>query len=121
MQTSNSLQNPVTLASIALAMKDIAPQNIQLIQYPSRFGSSNGVGGVLPIQDAANILFAAIKNDQPLRLSGTTGPGSVLDPNATAPPIDPSNGPIQEAVTLPGSITGQNSAQQTCSKGQTYR
>ncbi len=120
MQVSNSLRNPVTLASIAVAMKDIAPENIQLIQYPTRFGSSNGQGGVLPIQDAANVLLAAIKNDQPVKLSGTTGPGSSLDPNATAAPVDPSNAPIQGAVTLPGTITGQNSAQQTCSEGQTY-
>ncbi|MBX3090927.1 MAG: LCP family protein [Cryobacterium sp.] len=121
MQVSNSLRNPVTLASIAVAMKDIDPRNIQLIQYPSRFGSSNGQGGVLPIQDAANVLFAAIKNDQPVKLSGTTGPGSSLDPHATAAPVDPSNPPIQGAVKLPSVITGQNSAQQTCSKGQTYR
>ncbi|MBN9151339.1 MAG: LCP family protein [Micrococcales bacterium] len=121
MQVSNSLRNPVTLASIALAMKDIDPQNIQLVQYPSRFGSSEGLNGVLPIHDAANVLFAAINNDQPVQLSGTTGPGSTLDPNATAPPVDPSNAPPVEAVTLPGSITGQNSAQQTCSEGQDYR
>ncbi len=123
MEVSNSLQNPVTIASIALAMKDIAPQNIQLIQYPTRFGNSNGVGGVIPIQGDANVLFAAIKNDQPVQLSGSTGPGSALDPNATAAPVDPNAtaAPIQDAVTLPGTITGQNSAQQTCSKGQTYR
>lgn len=121
MQVSNSLRNPITIASIALALKDIDPRNIQLIQYPSRFGNSNGVGGVLPIQDAANVLFAAIKNDQPVQLSGTTGPGSGLDPNATPAPIDPSSAPLDNVVTLPGAITGQNSAQQTCSKGQTYR
>lgn len=121
METSNSLQNPLTLASIALALKDIAPQDIKLVQYPSRFGSTNGLNGVLPLQADANILFAAINNDQPVMLTGTTGPGSALDPNATLPPTDPSNAPIQEAVALPGSITGQNSAQQTCSKGQSYR
>ncbi|HET8985735.1 MAG TPA: LCP family protein, partial [Trueperaceae bacterium] len=121
MEVSNSLRNPITVASIALALKDIDPANLQLIQYPSRFGNSNGVGGVLPIQDAANVLFAAIKNDQPVRLSGSTGPGSGLDPNATAPPIDPSSSPLDNVVTLPSTITGQNSAQQTCSKGQTYR
>ncbi|MEO6941893.1 MAG: LCP family protein [Terrimesophilobacter sp.] len=121
MEVSNSLRNPLTMASIALALKDIPPQDIQLIQYPSRFGNSNGVSGVLPIQDAANILFAAIKNDQPVKLSGTTGPGSNFNPNASAPPIDSSAAPIQDAVTLPSTITGQNSAQETCSKGQTYK
>lgn len=123
MQVSTSLHNPLTLASIALALKNIAPENIQLVQYPTYFGNSNGVGGVLPyVQDAA-VLNNAIINDQPVKLSGTTGPGSEIDPNAPeapATPTDPSNAPLQEAVQLPGSITGQNSAQQTCSKGQTY-
>jgi LCP family protein required for cell wall assembly len=121
MQVSNSLRNPMTLASIALAMKDIPPQNIQLIQYPTVFGSVGGVGGVLPVKDAANVLFTAIRNDQPVKLSGTTGPGANLDPNATPAPTDPSSAPLQTAVTLPSTITGQSSAQQTCSKGQTYR
>ncbi len=130
MEVSNSLRNPLTLASIALALKDIPAENIQLIQYPTRFGNSNGVGGVLPIQDAANALFAAIASDLPVQLTGTTGPGSDLDPNATAPPVDPNASgspsdpatpPLANVVQLPSTITGQSSAQQTCSKGQTYR
>ena len=124
MQVSNSLKNPLTLASIALALKDIPPADITLVQYPTYFGNSNGVGGVLPYQQDAATLFAAINNDQPVRLSGTTGPGSELDANAIAPsgaPSDaPSNAPIQDSVELPSSITGQSSAQETCSKGQTY-
>lgn len=123
MQVSNSLNNPLTLASIALAMKNIAPENIQLIQYPTYFGSSNGVGGVLPYKEDAAVLFNAINNDVPVSLSGPTGPGSELDPNAPTEPTTPavpSNAPLQEAVQLPSSITGQNSSQQTCSKGQTY-
>ncbi len=123
MQVSNSLSNPLTLASIALALKNIAPQNIQLVQYPTYFGSSNGQGGVLPYKEDAATLFNAIINDQPVTVSGPTGPGSELDPNAPtepATPVDPTNAPLQEAVQLPSSITGQNSAQQTCSKGQTY-
>jgi hypothetical protein len=85
---------------------------------------------VLPIQDAANALFAAIASDLPVQLTGTTGPGSDLDPNATAPPVDPNASgspsdpatpPLANVVQLPSTITGQSSAQQTCSKGQTYR
>lgn len=121
MQVSNSLRNPITLASIALALKDIPADRIQLIQYPSRFGNSNGVGGVLPIQSAADALFSAIAADLPVQLSGSTGDGSQLDPNATAAPVDPDAPALPNAVVLPQTITGQNSAQQTCSKGQTYR
>lgn len=122
MQVSNSLRNPLTLASIALALKDIAPENIQLVQYPSYFGSNgNGAGGVLPYTQDAAELFAAINNDLPVKLTGPTGPGSELGADAPpAEPIDPANTPLQAAVELPSSITGQSSAQQTCSKGQSY-
>lgn len=120
MQVSNSLRNPLTLASIALALKDIAPENIQLVQYPSYFGSSAGRGGVLPYPHDAAQLFAAIINDQPVKLSGTTGPGSEVKADAPVVPSDPSNAPLQDYVELPSSITGQSSAQETCSKGQTY-
>lgn len=118
MELSTSLSNPQTLVAIALAMKNIAPENIQLLQYPSYFGSSNGVGGVLPYKEDAAKLFNAIINDIPVKPTGGTGPGAVVKPDAPAVPVDPSNAPIKEAVDLPGSITGQNSAQETCSNGQ---
>lgn len=121
MQVSNSLNNPLTLASIAIAMKNISPENIQLVQYPSHFGSSNGVGGVLPNQQDANVLFSAIINDLPVKLTGSTGPGSEVKTDAApVEPTDPANQPLQDYVELPSGITGQNSAQETCSKGQRY-
>lgn len=120
MQHSNSLNNPLTLASIALAMKDIAPENIQLVQYPTYFGNSNGVSGVLPYKNDAAQLFNAIINDLPVTLSGGTGPGAKPKDGVTPEPGDTSNQPLHDAVELPNSITGQNSAQETCSKGQTY-
>lgn len=120
MQVSTSLQNPLTLASIALALKDIPPENISLVQYPSYFGNSNGVGGVLPYRQDADALFSAIINDQPVHLSGSTGPGSELSANSPTAPVDPSTAPLTDSVELPSSITGQNSAQETCSKGQRY-
>lgn len=121
MEVSNSLANPLTLASIALAMKNITPENIQLVQYPTYFGSSNGVGGVLPYKEDAAKLFSAIINDQPVKPTGGTGPGSIVKADAPTTPGDPSNAPLHEAVELPASITGQSSAQETCSKGQTYK
>lgn len=121
MQVSNSLNNPLTLASIALALKDIPSDRIQLIQYPGRFGSSNGVGGVLPIKNDADLLFSAIAADLPVQLTGSTGDGAAIDPNATAAPVDPDAPPLANVVPLPSTITGQSSAEQTCSKGQTYR
>ncbi|MEO7349383.1 MAG: LCP family protein [Terrimesophilobacter sp.] len=120
MEVSTSLSNPLTLASIALAMKNIAPENIQLLQYPTYFGNSNGMAGVLPVTADAATLFSAIINDQPVKPTGGTGPGSEVKADAPAVPVDPSQAPPKEIVELPGSITGQSTAQETCTKGQTY-
>lgn len=119
MEVSNSLRNPLTLASIAFALKDIPAQNIQLVQYPSSFGSREGIEGVLPITDAANALLSAMIADLPVTLTGTTGGGSSLDPTAPTP-VDANTPTLEGAVALPESITGQSSAQQTCSMGQSY-
>ncbi|RUR01770.1 LCP family protein [Labedella endophytica] len=141
MQLSTSLQNINTMVSIAMAMKDIPLEQISFVQYPNAYGSSGGQQGVLPLTDAATQLFDAIKADRPLTLTGTTGEGSVEDPNApaagetpapeeTAPPEEttpPEDGGAEttppataggdEAVELPSSIEGQTAGDYTCSKG----
>lgn len=117
MQLSNSLQNPNTIAAIALAFKDIEPENINFVQYPAHFGSVGERSGVLPIQSAADQLFSAIKADLPVKLTGETGDGSVVDPNAPKPTSTAP--PLPNTVELPSQITGQSAATTTCSKGQT--
>ena len=134
MQLSSSLQNFNTMVSIAMAMKDIPLEQIAFIQYPNAYGSSGGQQGVLPIKTAATQLFDAIKADQKITLTGTTGVGSVADPNApagadpvetTAPPADPGTETTTppataeggESVELPSTIEGQTAGDYTCSKG----
>jgi LCP family protein required for cell wall assembly len=124
MTLSSSLTNINTMVSMALAVKDIPFDNVVFVQYPNSYGSSNGLNGVLPIKSAADALFTAIKADQPIALTGTTGVGTVTDPNApasTAPPsasANPSASPPATAVQLPSTVHGQTAAQQTCTKGQ---
>lgn len=137
MQLSTSLSNINTMVSIAMALKDIPLEKIAFIQYPNAYGSSGGQQGVLPLTDAATQLFDAIKADKALSLTGTTGVGSVEDPNAPAPTettpptdtADPSDGATDPATTppatadggdsveLPSSIEGQTAGDYTCSKG----
>jgi len=136
MTLTNSLTNPTTLVSMALAVKDISFDDIVFVQYPGSYGSAAGQNGVLPARTSADILFTALKNDQPVSLTGNTGDGTTTDPTAgiapapsgsTAPsgPTEPSgstapNGTTSNspAVKLPSNTTGQTAAQSTCTKGQ---
>ena len=85
MTLSNSLNSLDTMVSIAMALKDIPLQNIVFVQYPGSTGGEGVYAGkVQPNQAEADALFAAILADQPVGLSGTTGRGSVVDPDAAA-------------------------------------
>ena len=85
MTLSNSLNSLDTMVSIAMALKDIPLENIVFVQYPGATGGEGVYAGkVQPIQAEADALFAAILADQPVGLSGTTGRGSVVDPDAAA-------------------------------------
>ncbi|MFF2050597.1 LCP family protein [Leifsonia sp. NPDC058194] len=125
-QLSASLQNVTTIASMAVALKDIDISKVVFVQYPNHYVD----GGVAPTVDAADTLMSALKNDQPVTLSGDTGVGSEAAPTDTATqapaaPTDtatqaPTDGSTDAAtdssVTLPSDVHGQTAAQVTCSK-----
>ncbi|MCU1419491.1 LCP family protein [Mycetocola sp.] len=132
MTLSTSLSNINTMVSIAMALKDIPLDQVVFAQYPTEYGDINGYEGVLPLKGPAEELFDALAADEPLSLSGETGPGSVIDPNAPVketpaptPPTTPApNGttpPTAEAsepgVVLDKSVQGQTAGDYTCSKG----
>lgn len=133
MTLSTSLSNVNTMVSIAMALKDIPLEQVIFVQYPTEYGDINGYEGVLPLKTPAGELFDALAADEPLSLSGETGPGSVPDPNApveaapeeTAPPAaepapDGTVAPTPEAtpgVVLDASVPGQTAGDYTCSKG----
>ena len=140
MTLSNSLNNVDTMVSIAMALKDIPLDNIVFVQYP---GTTGGVGvysgKVQPNVAAAEALFGAILADEAVGLSGTTGQGSVVDPNApvdvapdavVAEPDPAASSSASSGVTtpapttapvtvLPDSVLGQTAGTFTCSKGRT--
>ena len=139
---SETLTNPTTLVQIALALKDTGLDNMVFVQYPAVTDPDNP-NRVVPADDAADALNEALVNDQPVKLTGSTG-RAAEDPTATASPAPdagaggepspvtpatpaapaaPDTGATPAptgtgaAVELPSTITGQTAAQQTCTKG----
>jgi len=128
MQMSTSLSSLDTMASMALAVKDIPLKNIAFVAYPSGSGSLGGVGGMLPDTFAAQVLMDAIAADAQIIVTGDPGGGAepgddiVETPSpspsgSAAPTIAPEAPPV---VELPSTITGQQATEQTCTDGNTY-
>lgn len=121
MTMSTSLQHLDTIASIALALKDVPLDRIALVQFPTYEAD----GGLYTDSSDAAAVIAAVANDQAIALTGTTGSGSQVDPNAPAAPA-PTPAPTDSAtpvpevptVALPVGVHGQTASQQTCSVGR---
>ena len=131
-QASASLASPATMVSMALALKDMSLSNIVFLQYPA-VTDPDDVNRVVPDDDAASALIAALASDDPLQLTGTLGVGATAGtapvPPAPQPSSTPSAGgavrghgpaatpvPAAAPVALPSSINGQTADQPTCSK-----
>jgi LCP family protein required for cell wall assembly len=128
---SDTLTNPTSLVSVALALKGIALNNIVFVQYPTLADPTNP-NRVIPDTQSGSALDAALQSDQPIALSGTLGRAAVAAPS-TAPTPTPSPSatskpgssstktpaptPTASSIVVPPSITGQAASQSTCSKG----
>jgi LCP family protein required for cell wall assembly len=128
MQLSTSLSSLDTMASMALAVKDIPLKNIAFLTYPSGATSMNGVGGVIPRKADAKVLMDAIAADAQVVVTGDPGGGAVPGEDivetpspspsgSAAPTIAPEGPPV---VELPSTIDGQAATEQTCTAGQTF-
>lgn len=127
MQLSTSLSSLDTMASMALAVKDIPLANMVFVSYPAGATQVNGVGGVAPRKADAKVLMDAIAADLPVIVTGDPGGGVVPGddivetaptPTSSAAPTIAPEGPT--GVELPSSIQGQAATQQTCTAGQTF-
>ncbi|GAB3396109.1 LCP family protein [Humibacter soli] len=130
-----------TLYQMAMAAKDLTYDNIVFVQYPVG-DDADYPGKVVADQESADALMSAVKDDQPIQLSGGTGVGAVAATDApTPPPAADSNAstgssgsgssggsgdtgsttaPSSSAAStsvLPDDVKGQTAATQTCSKG----
>jgi len=123
---SESLTNPMTLAQIALAIKDVPFEDINFVQFPVATDPAD-VNRVVPDERLAEKLWAALAANQPIELTNdqnNTGGVVTVDPQPTEAPVEtaPTPGtsatpaPTEAAVAL-DDIPGQSAADQTCSAG----
>ncbi|MDR7183540.1 MULTISPECIES: LCP family protein [Microbacterium] len=134
---SSGLTNPTLMVQIAMAVKDVPYEDIVFVQYPTRYASGDGASRVMPVKDAANVLFEALKANQPLTLTGdaSQGYGVEVTGEAVKPETAPTpaateaagetpaaEAPVTETpaaetrVELPSAIAGQTAAQTTCTQ-----
>jgi anionic cell wall polymer biosynthesis LytR-Cps2A-Psr (LCP) family protein len=128
---SESLANPLRMVQLALAVKSVPLEDITFVQYPVLTDPANA-DHVVPDDDAAAALWAALEQNKPIELSGKAGSnGGVVDVTPTAPPSDggapsdtpgpgevtpaPSTTPGDDTIVLPENINGSNAGQETCS------
>ncbi|QTX03528.1 LCP family protein [Agromyces archimandritae] len=85
MKLSTSMANPLTMASLALTLKDVPLESIVFVQYPGSTGSEEFPGKVVPIEWQAEELIAKIVADEPFGLGeDALGPGVAEDPASGA-------------------------------------
>jgi LCP family protein required for cell wall assembly len=129
MTLSTSLNSLDTMASMALAVKDIPLKNIAFVTYPGGSGTMYGVGGVLPDAESAQILMSAIAADSQIVVTGDPGGGAIAGddvveevptpaPTSSAAPTIAPEAP--DVVQLPTTISGQQATQKTCTNGNTF-
>lgn len=127
LETSTTLNDPLTIVQIGLAVKEVPFEDIVFVQYPSGADSANP-NKVVPNYTAAGELFDAIEANAQLQITheNTSNDGVVVEtpaPQAPAAGEAPAEAtPAPEAtpgdvVALPDSIKGNSAAQQTCSNG----
>jgi LCP family protein required for cell wall assembly len=139
---SSGLTNPTLMVQIAMAVKDVPYEDIVFVQYPTRYASGEGASRVLPVKDAAKVLFDAILANEPLALTGDASQGYGVEvtgeatqpvtPDPTATADAGGNAPTGEAppagdagadtpasgqrVELPSDIAGQTAKDITCTQ-----
>jgi len=119
---SESLTNPMTLAQIALAIKDVPFEDINFVQFPVTADPADE-NRVVPDERLAEKLWAALAANQPIELTNdqnNTGGVITVDPQPVettpTPGTSATPAPTEAAVAL-DDIPGQSAADQTCSAG----
>lgn len=126
---SEELKDPLRLAQIALALKDVRFSDFVFVQFPNVVDPDDE-NKVVPVWDSAEALWTAIKSGEPLQLTGdvTTRRGvELVTPAPEEAPVeetpveetpDPTSTEVPEVrATLPPDISGQTLEQETCAVG----
>ncbi|MWB97298.1 LCP family protein [Agromyces seonyuensis] len=129
-EVSTSLADPITMASLALTLREVPLERIVFVQYPV-LDSVDAPGKVVPNTELADELVAAIVADETFTLAdGSLGYG--VEAEATESPTDPTVEPATEgpATADPGAtvpptetgppvldgLTGQSADVATCAR-----
>ncbi|WP_460798927.1 LCP family protein [Microbacterium sp. GXF0217] len=125
---STSLQNPMMLAQIALAVKDVPFEDIVFLQYPT-VEDPNNANRVVPDRDTAQVMWDAVNANQQLQVTheNTENDGVIVETPAPTDPATPTETadpgttetpvPSETVAALPNTIKGNSAAQTTCSNG----
>ncbi len=122
LEPSVSLSNPMVIAQIALAVKDVPFSDIAFLQYPVTTDPSDS-NRVVPIRSAAVDLFEALESNEAFTITHENSKydGVIVEDDETEPTAEatPSGTPepTQTAVELPSSVKGTTVDQKTCSSG----
>lgn len=128
MQRSTSLDYQ-TMASMALALKDIPLDQVHFLQYPgTTSGTGVYAGKVQPLKTDGDQLMQLLKADAPFEVkAGNTGLGAVAEtpaqpapspaPSASSGSGDGSAPAASSPTVLPEAVTGTDAGTVTCSKG----
>ncbi|MFJ4224220.1 LCP family protein [Microbacterium sp. NPDC089695] len=120
---SDKLSNPLTMSQLALALKDVRFSDFVFVQYPNLDDPDNPGVKVVPDEQTAAPLWAALAAGEPITLSGDVATNRSVElatpaPDDGAATPDPSAAP---RATLPPEISGQSVDQDTCSVGNQSR
>jgi len=129
---SSGLAKPASMVQLAMALKSVPHQDIVFVQYPTYYRPGSAGSDVMPVTDAADELFAALRENRPLTLTGEASQGDGVEvigepaptaseaPDAagTPAPSEPPGAAEEERVELPPVIAGQTADQVTCTQPQ---
>jgi len=129
LEASTLLTNPMTIAQIALAVKDVPFEDIVFLQYPT-FEDYDDPNKVVADTESAQAMWDAINANSQLQVTheNTSNDGVVVegdvdgdgvadDTGTTEESAAPTPTETQSSVELPDNIKGNSAAQQTCSNG----
>ena len=106
---SSGLTNPTLMTQIAMAVKDVPYEDIVFVQYPTGYAGGDGAERVVPMKDAAKVLFDALKANQPLTLTGEASQGFGVEVTGeAAQPVSPEQAATADAGAAPA--TGETPA-----------
>lgn len=126
---STTLENPLTLVQLGLAIKSVATQEYAFIQYPVYPAPSNP-NRLVPDEAAAQQVLTALEQNKTFTFTAATQGQSTEEAGTAAPaeadaadPLAPAASAVPtttDAVALPSQVMGNTADTATCTEGRVY-